>query len=106
MQTFLPFPSFYSSLDLLDKRRLNKQNLESTQILNILLERTDTKGWRNHPAVNMWRGYENALKEYKNQGMKIAEHKGIKYVKLLREEIDENTIIINPPLVGNKDFHM
>lgn len=106
MQTFLPFPSFTFSLRVIDKRRLNKQNLESTQILNILLGRTETKGWRNHPAVNMWRGYENALKMYKNCGMKIAEEKGINYVKLFREPVDPSANMDNPPLVGNHDFHM
>jgi hypothetical protein len=54
----------------------------------------------------MWRGHENALKMYKNHGMKLAEGKGITYVKLLREAIDPSTNMDNPPLVGNKDFHM
>lgn len=106
MQTFLPFPSFHFSLDVLDKRRLNKQNLESTQILNILLGRTNIRGWRNHPIVNMWRGYENSLKMYKNHGMKLAEGKGITYTKLFRETIDPSINMDNPPLVGNKEFHL
>jgi hypothetical protein len=50
--------------DTLDRRRLNKQKVEANQILNASLGLT--KGWANHPAVLMWRGYSNALKYYFN----------------------------------------
>ena len=66
MQTFLPYPDFEASAKVLDWRRLGKQRVEAFQILNILMERTDRKGWRNHPAVLMWKGYEGALKHYMN----------------------------------------
>ena len=66
MQTFLPHKSFKKSLKVLDWRRLGKQRVEAHQILNVLLERTDTKGWRNHPITKMWKGYEDALKLYFN----------------------------------------
>ena len=66
MQTFLPYRDFKQSLRVLDWRRLGKQRVEAHQILNVLLERTDTKGWRNHPIVRMWDGYEDALKLYFN----------------------------------------
>ena len=49
----------------LDPRRLNKQITEAEQILKAL-DGTYTKGWIHHPAVLMWKGYENALKEYIN----------------------------------------
>ena len=64
MQTFLPYKSFKESFKTLDYRRLGKQRVEAHQILNVLLERTDTKGWRNHPITKMWAGYEDALKMY------------------------------------------
>jgi hypothetical protein len=51
--------------DTLDKRRLNKQKVEANQILHASLGLT--KGWVNHPAVLMWKGYPNALKYYFNQ---------------------------------------
>lgn len=60
MQTFLPYPSFTLSAICLDNKRLNKQILECDQILNALAPGS-TSGWRNHPAVKMWRGYEPAL---------------------------------------------
>ena len=67
MQTFLPHKSFNESFKVLDYRRLGKQRVEAKQILNVLLDRTTTKGWRNHPIVRMWAGYENALKQYFNE---------------------------------------
>lgn len=78
MQTFLPYPDFVKSAECLDYRRLGKQRVEAKQILDILLNETDKKGWRNHPAVLMWKGYEEALAlyhdtiilEWKNRGYK------------------------------------
>ena len=66
MQTFLPYSSFNKSLKVLDWRRLGKQRVEAMQILNVLLERTETKGWRNHPITRMSEGYEPALQLYHN----------------------------------------
>ena len=66
MQTFLPFPCFNSSVKALDNKRLGKQRVEGKQILDILENRSPSSRWRNHPAVKMWRGYENALKFYIN----------------------------------------
>jgi hypothetical protein len=63
MQTFVPYSDFQQSADCLDWRRLGKQRVECLQILNALDSGT---GWANHPAVKMWRGYENALKCYGN----------------------------------------
>lgn len=62
VQTFLPYPSFRRSAQALDDRRLGKQRVEVLQILNALCG--VTPGWRNHPAVRMWRGYERALVLY------------------------------------------
>ena len=62
MQTFLPYPSFSESAKALDYRRLGKQRVETKQILMAL--RGESKGWVNHPAVKMWRGYETALAVY------------------------------------------
>jgi hypothetical protein len=50
----------------LDYRRLGKQRVEAFQLLNVLLQRTETKGWSSHPALLMWKGYENGLKYYLN----------------------------------------
>ena len=66
MQTFLPYASFEDSAAVLDNRRLGKQRVEGTQILTILLTPNYRGAWRNHPAVRMWRGYEEALRLYIN----------------------------------------
>jgi Pyrimidine dimer DNA glycosylase len=72
MQTFLPVAStdFRQSATVLDDLRLNKQALEAWQILMNLLElnpqgdHRTPRGWKNHPAVLMWRGHEEALHLY------------------------------------------
>ncbi|MFD9451740.1 MSMEG_6728 family protein [Streptomyces sp. NPDC059985] len=62
MQTFLPFPSFRASAAALDARRLGKQRVEALQVLRGLT--VPGYGWRRHPAVRMWAGYEEALVRY------------------------------------------
>lgn len=58
MMTFLPHEDFEKSAQSLDYRRLGKQRVEAMQIYNCLLKPTR---WKNHPAVLMWSGYEDAL---------------------------------------------
>lgn len=62
MQTFLPYSNFSDTADILDNKRLGKQRVEGYQILRTL--RGESNGWKNHPAVVMWRGYETALLRY------------------------------------------
>ncbi|MBO8189290.1 MSMEG_6728 family protein [Streptomyces spirodelae] len=62
MQTFLPFADFRSSAMVLDRRRLGKQRVEALQVLRGLT--VPGYGWRHHPAVRMWTGYEEALVRY------------------------------------------
>ena len=62
MQTFLPFPDFAESAAVLDPLRLGKQRVETLQIIRALT--WPTYGWKHHPAVLMWKGYEEALGSY------------------------------------------
>ncbi|HEU4676851.1 MAG TPA: MSMEG_6728 family protein [Motilibacteraceae bacterium] len=62
MQTFLPCPGFRASAALLDDRRLGKQRVEVLQVLRALT--WTSYGWRNHPAVRMWRGFVPGLVAY------------------------------------------
>ncbi|GAA0485557.1 MSMEG_6728 family protein [Streptomyces olivaceiscleroticus] len=62
MQTFLPWPDFAASAEVLDARRLGKQRVEALQVLRGLT--VPGYGWRHHPAVRMWTGYEEALVRY------------------------------------------
>jgi hypothetical protein len=62
MQTFLPYADFERSTRALDPKRLGKQRVETLQILRALT-RTGY-GWAHHPAVLMWKGFEEALGRY------------------------------------------
>jgi hypothetical protein len=62
VQTFLPYPDFTRSAEVLDPRRLGKQRVEALQVLRGLT--VPGYGWRHHPAVRMWHGYEEALVRY------------------------------------------
>lgn len=59
MQTFLPCAGFADSAEVLDRRRLGKQRVEALQVFRGLT--VPGYGWRRHPAVRMWSGYEEAL---------------------------------------------
>lgn len=78
MQTFLPSSNFIVSAKMLDSKRLNKQILEGYQILNVLSEMSKGNGWKNHPAVKMWRGHEMTLLEYIKAMINEAKKRGIK----------------------------
>lgn len=69
MQTFVPESTFEASVRILDRQRLGKQRVETLQIMNALAGKS--KGWTNHPATKMWRGYETALLMY--QGATVTE---------------------------------
>jgi hypothetical protein len=73
--------------ETLDKQRLNKQKVEANQILKASLGLT--KGWVNHPAVLMWKGYSNALKYYFNKIAKACIRRGFKNNMPLYEFTEE-----------------
>jgi hypothetical protein len=62
VQTFLPSADFAESARLLDQRRLGKQRVEALQIIRALTR--EQYGWKHHPVVRMWAGYEEALAAY------------------------------------------
>ena len=62
MQTFLPYADFERSARALDPKRLGKQRVETIQIVRALT--VPGYGWANHPAVLMWKGFEEALGRY------------------------------------------
>lgn len=78
MQTFLPSRNFVTVAKILDSKRLNKQILEGYQILNVLSNMSPTGGWKNHPAVKMWRGHEMTLYKYIGAMIDEAKLRGIK----------------------------
>lgn len=119
MITFLPYEDFDSSARVLDSKRLNKQLLECVVILKIVTNPDNLpedwdksiKGYRNHPAIKMWEGYDYALMAYFNSILSECKRRGIKselnYIQLkdhliIQELIPGSDI---PWWLGNKEFH-
>lgn len=109
MQTFLPYESFIQSARVLDYRRLGKQRVEAKQILMALAG--VTKGWRNHPATKMWRGYEGQLcvygitmcNEWKLRGYQDS------LLPFFQSRLAAAAIVGEleiPHWLGNKDLHL
>lgn len=105
MQTFLPYKDFTKSAKALDNKRLGKQRVEVKQILNALDGKS--KGWTNHPATNMWRGYETALAQY---GIKICEEwieRGYNDSLLIEfQERFSNGVLEYPAWLGDPRVHL
>ena len=99
MQTFLPYPDFEKSARALDSRRLGKQRAEALTILRCLHE---PNGWRHHPAVKMWRGYEDALKAYMNACIDEWVRRG--YQNNM-EKMEHSPDPLMPPWFGDPEFH-
>jgi hypothetical protein len=62
VQTFLPYADFERSAHTLDPKRLGKQRVETIQVVRALTR--PRYGWAHHPAVLMWKGFEEALGRY------------------------------------------
>ena len=97
MQTFVPYDEFRPSLECLDYRRLGKQRVESSQIINVI-STGSTGAWSNHPAVNMWRGHLPALVAYYNLNLEIWADRGYNNIKLQPMEVPGK--IVMPPWWG------
>ena len=100
MQTFLPIPDFQETARALDYRRLGKQRVEAMQILKAL--RGESLGWRNHPAVKMWRGFEEALETYQFVMIEEWKRRGYRNTMIARNFKDYQL----PPWFGREDFHI
>ena len=100
MQTFLPYPNFKKSAEILDYRRLGKQRVEALQILKAV--QNENYGWKSHPIVKMWKGFESALIEYKNTMIHEWISRGYNNNMML-DAVSEQ--IVYPPWLGIKEFH-
>ena len=100
MQTFLPYTDFAGSAACLDRQRLGKQRVESFQILRAL--RGESKGWTNHPATQMWRGFESALEQYMRCCIVEWVRRGYKNNMLVPAE---SWSFENPWWLGEPAFH-
>lgn len=75
MQTFITDIDPAISASNLDNKRLGKQRVEAIQIARTLLGLSD--GWKNHPIMRLWKGYESWLiRVYLHSILKEWEHRG------------------------------
>lgn len=103
---------------MLDQRRLGKQRVEALQVLRGLT--VPGYGWRHHPAVRMWAGYEEALTRYGLEicrawsgagrrdtcaGLLRAELHGARGVAAPRTQRDLAAAGALPPWLGDPAFH-
>lgn len=107
MQTFVPYDSFEKSFKVLDYKRLGKQRVEALQILNVLNNPESSVGWRNHPAVLMWKGYEDCLRLYHDLCISEWTSRGyrnnMKYFIL--DKMTDFSEIEYPWWFGNENMH-
>ena len=108
---------------LLDNKRLAKQRVETLQIMQVLvglrwnnavgeIEVFQPRGWRSHPAVLMWQGYELALLDYQRQVCGVWTARGFKdtcYPKTLglvsRWHGGTPPPYVDPPWLGDEAVH-
>lgn len=82
MQTFIPYPDFKKSFEVLDKKRVSKQIIETSQLLDAIFN-LPTKtgkvrsGFLNHPALIMWKNNPGTLLQYFETGIIECESRGI-----------------------------
>jgi hypothetical protein len=101
MQTFLAYPSFNESMQVLDDSRLGNQVYREGMTL--------LRGnWPNHPASKMWRGYEDALALYLWAGVIELGKRGKDYDDRpwcieLRSKLTHSCPM--PPWLGDKRVH-
>jgi len=109
MQTFVPEATFADSVRVLDRQRLGKQRVETLQIMKALAGLS--KGWTNHPATRMWRGYERSLLDYQHATVNEWLRRGYKdtcYMKTLAVYdmfFDNNASVEVPHWWGDNRVH-
>jgi hypothetical protein len=113
MQAFLPFSDFNESAASLDNKRLNKQLLEGRQIYQIIAENRTKGGWVNHPIVNMWKKYDNALFEYLIAIKNECNYRNIQtqknwdaIINIHNANWNRGNGVVMPPWIGDERVHL
>lgn len=102
MQTFLPYADFVRSAKTLDMKRLGKQRVEAYSIIRINRGIVDGGAWKRHPAVKMWRGYEDALCVYLQSMIDEWTSRGYRNTIIVPEHCDAPVM---PPWLGRVEVH-
>lgn len=120
MQTFLPYPDFKKSAEVLDRQRLGKQRSEALVLLRIC--RDGKSRWKNHPIWKMWSNNPEALayygvvicEEWIKRGYKdtckekiLAANREMGGAELdnLRQKYENKEEGFLPSWFGSKEFH-
>jgi hypothetical protein len=114
MQTFLPYPSFQETAEVLDRQRLHNQRNEALIIAKTLMgkypptRRGGPGGWPWHPATKMWTGHVYSLCEY-GQVVCVESRKTMTRLETvfaqfeaLKAELEDTG---PPPWLGREDVH-
>src|SRR5438270_635694 len=114
MQTFMPYSRFDASAAVLDDLRLGKQRVETLQILRELVWPT-YRGWKNHPATAMWRGFTDALvcygvaicTEWERRGRADAVRRSLEQFSGTPTAGEDQLALRGrmPPWLGSPSFH-
>jgi hypothetical protein len=112
MQTFLAYADFNESAAVLDNKRLNKQLLEGRQIYQIISQNRTNGGWVNHPAVKMWRHYDNAFFNYLTAIKNECDNRNIKtdknwdaIISLHNSNWNRGSGVVSPPWLNDERVH-
>jgi hypothetical protein len=113
MQVFVPFPQYTVSLGLLDRSRLQKQLIETSQIIDIILglptkKGTVRKGWLKHPALLAWKHNPGALIKYLKSNVNMLQVLGYKtdYAQSRLEIYKNYDLPDDPPIwLGDELIH-
>ncbi len=113
MQVFVPYSDYQKSVESLDSRRLRKQLLEATQLLDIMFG-LPTKsgkprtGWLNHPCLTAWKQTPGALIEYTLYALEECKKREFKtdyYSDKLKEYSGFTTSLKSPVWLGDEEIH-
>ena len=101
MQTFLTHASFAQSAKVLDDARCGKQRVEAIQIYDALVlgptsspNPSAVSARLQHPAVRMWKGYEDLLGLYHNFVVAEWESRGF----------ENNMLLVDVPEAVSRDY--
>lgn len=104
MNTFLPYPDFRESAQVLDNRRLGKQRVETLQLARAIA--WEQSRFRSHPAAIMWQPYLDSLIHYGLVVCEVWREKGFRdtvwdsLYKML-----EGKEVVHPHWLGDERFH-